>query len=89
VFIVGSSANPASDSGASFACAVNANLGSFSVPARILSALPSSGQSEQGPVGFLIVGKAPLRSGSSATITNVQIAYQYYLFLHVINTNYQ
>jgi uncharacterized protein (TIGR03437 family) len=89
VFVVGSSASPASGSGASFACAVNANLGSFSVPVRVLGALPPSGQSAEGPVGFLIVGKAPLRSGSSATITNVQIAYQYYLFLHVINTNYQ
>jgi uncharacterized protein (TIGR03437 family) len=89
VFIVGSSANPASGSGASFACAVNANLGSFGVPTRILRALPSSGQSAQGPVGFRMVGKAPLRSGSSATITNVQIAHQYYLFMHLINTNYQ
>jgi hypothetical protein len=72
-----------------FHCAVDAGVGSFSVPARILSALPASGQSEQGPVGFLAVGKAPLRVVSHTVITNVHLVYQFYLFGNLINTNYQ
>ncbi len=89
VFILGTSANPASGSGVSFSCGVNAGLGSFNVPARILSALPASGQAPEGPVGFLLVGKGPLRTASSTAITNVHIAYQSYLFGNLINTNYQ
>jgi hypothetical protein len=89
VYILGSSADPASGSGASFLCTVNAGLGSFNVPAYILSALPASGQAPEGRVGFLGVGNAPLRAGSSATIADVQIAYRYYRYGHLINTNYQ
>jgi uncharacterized protein (TIGR03437 family) len=89
VYILGSSADPASGSGASFLCTVNAGLGSFNVPAYILSALPASGQAPEGRVGFLAVGKAPLRAGSSATIADVQIGYRYYRYGHLINTNYQ
>jgi len=89
VIILGSSANPASGSAVSFSCAVNAGLGTFIVPARILSALPASGQAAEGPVGFLVVGKAPLRVASSTAIPNVHIAYKTYLFGNLINTNYQ
>jgi hypothetical protein len=89
VFILGTSADPAAGSGMSFSCAADARLGSFNVPARILSALPASGQAIEGRVGFLVVGKAPLRTGSTATIANVQIVYQSYLLANLTNTNYQ
>jgi uncharacterized protein (TIGR03437 family) len=89
VFIIGSSADPAAGSGASFACAANGSLGSFTVPAHIVRALPASGQEEEGRVGFLMVGKTPLRTASDGTIPNVQIVRQYYFLGNVINTNYQ
>jgi hypothetical protein len=89
VFIIGSSANPAAGSGASFVCTTDAGSGSFTVPSRVLSAIPASGPSREGPVGFLMVGKAPLRSGSSPTIPNVQLVHQYCLLGSMTNTSYQ
>ena len=61
VVIIGSSVNTTAGAGAAFVCSAPANAGSFAVPTRILAALPPSGNSEQGPVGFLVVVKSVLR----------------------------
>jgi hypothetical protein len=55
VAIFGGAADPASGAGAGFQCAVEADAGTFTVPAWLLSALPASGQdpSTGVPVGFL------------------------------------
>ena len=89
VIIFGSSASPSAGSGAIFFCSAPAGAGSFTVPARILSALPASGTAPEGPVGFLAVGKAPLRQATEVQMQNVDIAMQVYILLQATNVNFQ
>ncbi len=89
VLIQGSSANTATHAGLSFRCSVPAAAGTFTIPANILSALPASGPSEMGPVGFLTVAKKPLRSGSNLTAPNLDIGLLNYIMVQMRNVSYQ
>jgi uncharacterized protein (TIGR03437 family) len=70
VLILGNAANTAAAIGAQFTCtAGDADNGSFTVPARVMSALPASGIATDipAPVGFLGVGSL------SSTRTRLQV----------------
>ncbi len=53
VGIVGSSVDTFTNAGMQFLCAARADVGTFTVPSWVLSAMPASGQSGVIPVGFL------------------------------------
>jgi hypothetical protein len=89
VVIQGSSANTTTQAGASFRCSAPAGAGPFTVPASILSALPSSGLSEQGPVGFLLIEKKPLRQGTVLSAPGLDLGLLNYLMAQLRNVNYQ
>jgi hypothetical protein len=89
VLIQGSSANTATQSGLLFRCAVSPNAGTFTVPANILAALPASGPSEMGPVGFLTVGQKPRRSGTGLSAPGLDLGLLTYFVVQMRNVNYQ
>ena len=89
VDISGSSANTNAGVNAAFQCTAEANLGTFTVPSWVLSALPASGPSDQGPVGFLAVGKANLRGTGTFRAPGVDSGVQQYELLQLKNVTYQ
>jgi hypothetical protein len=90
VEITGSSENPAAGVGAQFACiATDANNGTFTVPAWVLSALPASGNATDipAPIGFLGVatGGVPARFQAPG----IDAGYFSWLAVQLKNVNYQ
>jgi uncharacterized protein (TIGR03437 family) len=89
VVIKGVSANTTTNGGELFQCAASAGLGSFTVPAALLSAIPASGNSSSGPVGFLLVGKTQLRQVTSFAAPGMDIGYLASGTIQVTNVNFQ
>jgi uncharacterized protein (TIGR03437 family) len=90
VEITGSAENPAAGVGAQFACiAGDANSGTFTVPAWVLSSLPASGNAIDipAPIGFLAVatGGVPARFQASG----IDAGFFSWFAAQVKNLNYQ
>jgi len=90
VGILGNSANPAVGVGAQFVCvAGDADNGSFTVPAWVMSTLPASGLGTDipAPVGFLALatGNTPVRFQAPG----IDIGYFSWAAVQVKNVNYQ
>ena len=91
VAILGNSANPAAGVGAQFTCvAGDADNGTFTVPAWVLSALPASGLATDipAPVAFLAVG-ATLPAPTRFQAPGIDIGYFNWAAVQVKNVNFQ
>jgi len=91
VGVFGSSADPVTRAGAKFACVAPASAGSFTVPAWVLSALPSSGADPGAggtPVGFLMLANT-LAQPVRFQATGIDVGFFNWAALQVKNVNFQ
>jgi len=72
VLIAGVSTNQQATAG--FACTEKVSAGKFTIPAWVLSSLPVSVASPNGPAGLLLVGTSPLTSAARFTAPGLDFA---------------
>jgi hypothetical protein len=89
VGILGNSVNTTTNAAATFTCAAPGSAGTFTVPSAILSMLPASGSVGFDKVGFLTVGKASQRAGTSFTAPNMDLGFLNYQEALITNVVYQ
>jgi hypothetical protein len=88
VIIVGSSADPAVNAGSAFVCVERASVGSFTVPAYVMSAMPASGNSNGMPVGWLSFSTT-LATPTRFSTTNLDAGFLNYWNARIQNVTFR
>ena len=91
IWILGSSADPATGAGAEFICTERADAGTFTVPAWVLSAMPASGPDPSvggTAVGFLTL-QSSLAQPARFQATGIDVGFFNWTVWQVKNVKYQ